>query len=56
MRRVIDVRVAPNGRMFLPRSVRQMLGLTSSGVVMLSIKGDDVKLTSLHQGVKRARF
>ncbi len=40
MQETIDVRVATNGRMVLPRSVRNALGVTGAGVVVLSVDGD----------------
>ena len=55
MSEMIDVRVAPNGRMVLPRAVREALGLTGSGVVVLSVDGDEVKLTSMRRSVRGAQ-
>ena len=55
MQEVIDVRVATNGRMVLPRSVRNALGLTGAGVVVLSVDGDEVKLSSIRQSITRAQ-
>ena len=55
MQQQIDIRVAANGRMVLPRSVRDALGVTGSGVVVLSVDGDEVKLTSMRQSIKRAQ-
>ena len=55
MTRVIDVRVASNGRMVLPRVVREALGLSGAGVVVLSLGGDEVTLTSMRRGVARAQ-
>jgi bifunctional DNA-binding transcriptional regulator/antitoxin component of YhaV-PrlF toxin-antitoxin module len=55
MQQEIDIRVAPNGRMVLPRSVRDALGVTGSGVIVLSVDGDEVKLTSIRQSIKRAQ-
>ena len=55
MRQELDIRVAPNGRMVLPRSVRDVLGVKGSGVVVLSVDGDEVKLTSVRQSIKRAQ-
>ena len=51
----MDVRVANNGRMVLPKSVREALGVTQGGAVVLSIEGDVVKLTSIRQSVARAQ-
>jgi len=55
MAAVIDVRVAPNGRMVLPRSAREALGVKGAGVVLLSVEGGEVKLTSMAQAVARAQ-
>ena len=51
----MDVRVANNGRMVLPKSVREALGVTQGGAVVLSIEGDVVKLTSIRQSVAQAQ-
>ena len=55
MQEMIDIRIAKNGRMVLPRSARNALGVTGAGVVVLSIDGDDVKLSSMRQSIKRAQ-
>ncbi len=55
MRQVLDIRVAQNGRMVLPRSVRDALGVSGSGVVVLSLDGDEVRLASLRQSIKQAQ-
>lgn len=55
MTRAMDVRVANNGRMVLPKSVREALGVTQGGAVVLSIEGDVVKLTSIRQSIARAQ-
>ncbi len=55
MNKMIDVRIASNGRMVLPRSVRDVLGVKGAGVVMLSVEGDEVRLTSMRSGVERAQ-
>ena len=55
MQEMINIRVAENGRMVLPRSARIALGVTGAGVVVLSIDGDDVKLSSMRQSIKRAQ-
>lgn len=51
----VDIRVAENGRMVLPRTVREALGLTGAGVVVLSIDGDDVKLSSMRKSIQQAQ-
>ena len=55
MQETIDIRIAPNGRMVLPRAARAALGVTGAGVVVLSIEGGDVRLTSMQQSIKRAQ-
>ncbi len=55
MTQAMDVRVANNGRMVLPKSVREALGVTQGGAVVLSIEGDVVKLTSIRQSVAQAQ-
>lgn len=55
MRQVIDIRVADNGRMVLPKAARVALGVTGAGVVALCVEGDEVKLTSMANSVKRAQ-
>jgi bifunctional DNA-binding transcriptional regulator/antitoxin component of YhaV-PrlF toxin-antitoxin module len=55
MTEVIDVRVASNGRMVLPRAAREALGVTSAGVVVLSMDGDEVRLTSMNHNIRRAQ-
>ena len=51
----IDIKVAQNGRMVLPRSVRDALGMADGGTLVLSVEGDEVKLTSIRQSIKRAQ-
>jgi bifunctional DNA-binding transcriptional regulator/antitoxin component of YhaV-PrlF toxin-antitoxin module len=55
VREMIDVRIATNGRMLLPRSVRNALGVTGAGIVVLSVDGDEVKLSSMRQSINRAQ-
>ena len=55
MHETMDIRIAENGRMVLPRSARKALGVTGAGVLVLSIDRDNVKLTSMHQSIKRAQ-
>jgi bifunctional DNA-binding transcriptional regulator/antitoxin component of YhaV-PrlF toxin-antitoxin module len=38
MQQMIDIRIAENGRMVLPRLARKALGVTGAGVVVLSIE------------------
>lgn len=55
MQTMIDIRVAQNGRMVLPRSVRDALGVTGAGVIVVSVDGDEVKLSSIRQTINRAQ-
>lgn len=51
----MDIRVAENGRMILPQSVRKAMGLTGEAKVILTLENDEVRLTPLGHGVSRAR-
>jgi AbrB family looped-hinge helix DNA binding protein len=55
MGKALDVRVAQNGRMVLPKAARDALGLTDGGTIVVSVEGNEVKLTSIHQSVKLAQ-
>ena len=51
----MDVRVAANGRLILPRQVRDAMGLTGDIKVSLTMDGDVVRLEPLGHRVRRAR-
>lgn len=51
----IDIRVASNGRMILPLKVRKALGVSGSGVVVLSLDGEDVKISSIRNSIDLAQ-
>ena len=51
----MDVRVAANGRLILPRPVRDAMGLTGDTKVSLVLDGDVVRLEPLGHRVRRAR-
>ena len=51
----IDVRVAQNGRMVLPRAVRNALGMADGGTVVVSIEGDEVTLSSIRHSVRHVQ-
>jgi bifunctional DNA-binding transcriptional regulator/antitoxin component of YhaV-PrlF toxin-antitoxin module len=51
----MDVRVAANGRLILPRAVRDAMGLTGDTKVHLTVVGDVVRLEPLGHRVRRAR-
>ncbi len=53
--RTMDVRVAGNGRMVLPASVRKAMGLHGDVKVILTIEDDQVRLTPMGHGVSRAQ-
>jgi bifunctional DNA-binding transcriptional regulator/antitoxin component of YhaV-PrlF toxin-antitoxin module len=55
MAQSLKVNIADNGRMVLPRAVRELLGVKKAGVVFLSIEGDEVKLETFQTRVKRAQ-
>lgn len=55
MNKVMDVRVSENGRLVLPRSVRKALGMEGAGVLVLSLQGDAVTLTSMRQSIGKAQ-
>lgn len=52
---VIDIKVARNGRMVLPQPVREAFGMTGGGVMVLSMKGDEVRLSPIRQSIKHAQ-
>ena len=51
----IDVKVASNGRMILPASVRRAMGLQGDGRVILTVEDDQVRLSPIGHGVSRAQ-
>ena len=51
----MDIRVAGNGRMILPQSVRRAMGLNGEAKVILTLENDEVRLTPIGHGVARAR-
>ena len=55
MSETIDLRVAANGRMVLPKVVRDAMGLSGDTKVTLTIEGDSVRLEPLSHRVLRAR-
>jgi AbrB family looped-hinge helix DNA binding protein len=55
MGKAFDVKVAQNGRLVLPRTVREALGMAHGGTVVFSVDGDEIKLTSIAQSIKRAQ-
>lgn len=55
MGKAFDVKVAHNGRLVLPKIVREALGMSDGGTVVFSLEDGEVKLTSLEQSIKRAQ-
>lgn len=55
MGKAFDVKVAHNGRLVLPKMVREALGMSDGGTVVFSLEDGEVKLTSLDQSIKRAQ-
>ena len=53
--RTIDIKVASNGRMVLPLSVRKAMGLHGEAKVILTIEDDEVRLSPIARGVSRAQ-
>jgi AbrB family looped-hinge helix DNA binding protein len=51
----IDVKVASNGRLILPASVRKAMGLHGEAKVILTIEDDQVRLSPIGHGVSRAQ-
>lgn len=51
----IDVKVASNGRMILPASVRKAMGLHGEAKVILTVEDDQVRLSPIGHGVSRAQ-
>lgn len=51
----IDIKVASNGRMVLPASVRKAMGLHGDAKVILTVENDQVRLSPIGHGVSRAQ-
>lgn len=50
-----DVKVAPNGRVILPKAVRQALGITGEGKVTIALTDAGVQMHPLSAHVRRAQ-
>lgn len=50
---VTDVRVGPNGRLVLPLPVRKAMGLSGDARVILTVEGDEVRLSPIKHVVSR---
>ncbi len=55
MGKAFDARVAHNGRLVLPKMVREVLGMSDGGTVVFSVEGNEVRLTSIQQSVRHAQ-
>lgn len=55
MDKAFDAKVARNGRLVLPKMVREALGMADGGIVVFFVEDGEVKLTSLDQSIKRAQ-
>lgn len=55
MTKTVDVQVAENGRILLPAFVREAMGVQGGAKLILTLEGDEVRLTPLHHGISRAR-
>ncbi len=51
----VDVRVAENGRILLPAFVREAMGVQGGAKLILTLDGDEVRLSPMHHGISRAR-
>lgn len=51
----IDIKVASNGRMILPLSVRKAMGLQGEAKIILTIENDQVRLSPIGHGISRAK-
>ena len=55
MANTIDLRVSANGRMVLPKSVRQALGLSGDTMVIATVEGGEVRLAPVQRGAREAQ-
>lgn len=53
MENTTDVRVSSNGRMVLPLSVRKAMGLSGEARVIVTVEGDEVRLSPIKHVVTR---
>lgn len=54
-KQTMDIKVASNGRMILPLSVRKAMGLYGEAKVILTIENDQVRLSPIGHGISRAK-
>ena len=55
MGEAFDVKVAQNGRLVLPKKVREALGMAEGGTVVFSVEDGEVKLTSIRESIRHAQ-
>lgn len=55
MSEALDLRVGSNGRMVLPKLLREAMGLSGDTKVIATLEGDEVRLTPIGHGARRAQ-
>lgn len=55
MGKAFDVKLAENGRLVLPKMVREALGVAGGGTVVFSVQDGEVRLTSIQQSIRQAQ-
>lgn len=50
-----DLRMASNGRLVLPKAMREAMGLTGEAKVIATLEGDEVRLTPVRSRARRAQ-
>ena len=50
-----DLRVAANGRLVLPKAMREAMGLTGEAKLVATLEGDELRLTPVRSRALRAR-
>ncbi len=55
MGEMVDIRVAANGRMVLPKNIRKVLGLHGEGKIIVTVEEGGVRLTSVEQAISRVQ-
>ncbi|MBP0617716.1 AbrB/MazE/SpoVT family DNA-binding domain-containing protein [Jiella mangrovi] len=55
MSKSVDLRVGANGRMVLPKAIRQAMGLSGDTKVIATVEGDELRLTPIQHGALRAQ-
>lgn len=55
MPNTIDLRIAPNGRLVLPKALREAMGLSGDTKVIATLEGDELRLTPVRHRALRAQ-